>query len=274
MAKYITKSSGKKELFNVKKFTRSLLRAGASQDLAKKLAKDILKQENLKTTYNIYRYALTQLGKESRPVAARYNLKNALVQLGPSGFPFEKFVAQLFNYQGYQTSVGQFVEGYCVGHEIDVVAQKDNKHFMVEVKFHNRHGLKSDVKVALYVQARFQDIKKKWELDHSQDFHQPWLVTNTRFTSEAIKYGSCVGMQFLSWSYPEKNNLADLIHAAGLHPITCLTTLSGKQKKELIKKGFVLCKDVSKHKKHLKELGLSDYKINQVTQEAEGVCAL
>lgn len=276
MAKYIIKASGQKELFSIKKFKRSLEKSGASAELIKKLVKEIQKRTDLKTTHEIYKFALQRLGKEYRPVAARYNLKNALIDLGPTGFPFEQFVGHIYKYLGHKVKTNQTIQGFCVEHEIDLIAHKDDKHIMLECKFHNRHGLKTDVKVTLYIHGRFDDLKKQWKRtpDHGQEFHQAGVVTNTKFTSQAIAYGECTNLILLSWSYPRKNNLAELIDKSGLHPITCLTSLNMRQKKILINKGCVLCKDVRDHKKDLEQLGLTPYKIKQVIEESEGVCAL
>lgn len=276
MTKMVIKASGKKEPFDIEKFRTSLKRAGAADKTIDTLAQDIKKMPELNTTQQIYYYALEQLKKESQPVAARYKVKEALRELGPSGFPFEKFVAQIFEYQGYKTQVGIFVEGFCVEHEVDVVAEKENKHYMIEAKFHSRQDMKTDVKVTLYVQARFEDVKKKWQQDpeHKKEFHQPWVATNTKFTTEAIRYATCVQMNLLGWGYPAQNNIAELVDRLGIHPITCLTSLTKKQQRQLIQDGFVLCKDVGKHINDLKKLGLSDYKIEQVKLEAEGVCKL
>lgn len=167
MPKMIIKASGQKEPFNTKKFQNSLKRAGASDKTIEKLIRKIKKIPTLKTTQQIYYFALEELKKYSRPVAARYKIKEALQNLGPSGFPFEKFVAQLFEYQGYKAKNNVFIDGFCVDHEVDVVAQKDNKNYMVEAKFHQRQDLKTDVKVTLYVQARFEDILKNGKLIQS-----------------------------------------------------------------------------------------------------------
>ncbi len=81
-------------------------------------------------------------------------------------------------------------------------------------------------------------------------------------------------MMLLGGSYPKKGSLAQRIDQLGMYPITCLTSLTTKQKKILIENGFVLCKDVRKYTKLLKELGLTDYKVQQVIAESEGVCSL
>ena len=109
--------------------------------------------------------------------------------LGPTGFPFEKYIAEILKEYGYATKVGEVVKGYCVSHEVDVIAQKGKECFMIECKYHNKRGRRLDVKVAMYIYARFLDIKRAQEKikEHKKHFHQAWLVTNTKCTREAIR---------------------------------------------------------------------------------------
>lgn len=274
MSFYIIKSSGEKELFDIRKFRRSLFRSGASNKLISEIVRELKKRTDLRSTKDIYEFALDYLHKTDRPLAARYNLKRALMDLGPAGYPFEQFIAQLFKAQKYKIEQNNILPGKCVDHEVDVVAQKDDKHYIIECKFHNRRGLKSDVKVALYIKERFDDIRKAWDQDptHSHKIHNAWIVTNTVFTSEALKYGKCVNMKMLDWKYPAKANLPTMIDRHGLHPITALTSLNARQKRECIKAGFVLCKDAREHKDVLKRMRLSDYQIKKLIEEAEAVC--
>ena len=276
MQKLITKSTGEQEAFDIKKFRRSLKRAGASSKIVDQLAQEIERKSELTTTHEIYEYALGRLQEIHRPVAARYNLKAALYELGPSGYPFEEFVGALFREQGYSTRVGEIIKGVCIQHEVDVCLHKDKEHFMVECKFHNRPGIKSDVKVPLYVKARFDDIKAAWEKHekNTEEYHQAWVVTNTQFTSEARRYAKCVGMKAIGWSYPKDNSLAQMIDRLGLHPITALTTLNKRQKREFIEHGFVLCRDAHKQRPLLEQLGFDNKKIDAVLAEAMGVCEL
>ncbi len=276
MTKFIIKSSGIKERFDIKKFKRSLKRAGAKARTITTIANEVVRKSELTTTHDIYKYALSRLEDLHRPVATRYNLKAALYQLGPSGYPFEHFVAQLFAAQGYTVRVGEIVKGKCVMHEIDVCAYKKDKHFMIEAKFHNQMGIKSNVKVPLYVKARFEDVRAAWKKHEggAEEYHEVWIVTNTQFTKDAITYAQCVGMKAISWNYPKDGSLAQLIDEYALHPITSLTTLSKRQKKELISQGLVLCRDVAKHRKLLQKMKLSSQKIERVIEEAVGVCEL
>ncbi|MGE0206499.1 MAG: restriction endonuclease [Candidatus Babeliales bacterium] len=276
MQKMIIKSSGLKEPFDLKKFERSLKKSGAQEHLIKKIAHEIMQRPDLNTTQQIYYFALQQLEQEYRPLAARYNLKQALLSLGPSGFPFEQFIAHILQAEEYNTNTDVFVTGFCVDHQVDVVAEKNNEHIMVEAKFHNSRGIKTDVKVTLYVQARFEDIKKKLEKVPTQVpvIKTAMVATNTQFTTEAIRYATCINMRLLGWAYPINQSIAELVDRFKLYPITCLTTLNKKQKKELIGKGFVLCKDIHKNINALKALGFKERKLQKIIDEAEGVCSL
>lgn len=275
MPKYIIKASGEREPFNIKKFKRSLTHAGASPDLIEKLIKEIRKEPKLETTQDIYRYAIKHMKKEQPGAAARYNLKEALRQLGPVGYPFEQFIAEVFKAQGFKTQVGKIIDGKCVSHEVDIVVEKKRTRYMVECKFHNRHGIKSNVKVTLYIKARFDDITAQWiENESGPELHEAWVVTNTKFTSEAIAYCECTKMRLLSWNYPLKDNLAQLIDRLGVHPITALTCLNSREKKFFIQNGLVLCKDARSYQHLFKRLQLSKKKVKQIIQESEDVCTL
>ncbi len=142
---------------------------------------------------------------------------------------------------------------------------------MVECKFHNRPGIKSDVKVSLYVQARFEDIRTR---DENKNIRQAWLVTNTKLTSEAMKYGECKNIQLLSWSYPEHASLAHLIERYNLFPITTLTSLNRYQKGLLLQNGLLLCKDAKAQRTLLERSGLKPDEIDAIIQEATAVCVL
>ncbi len=276
MKQFVVKYSNEQESFSSQKLKESLRKAGADVKLAEDITQKIRKIKSISNTRDIHNYAFQYLKRKNRLVAGRYNLKRAIAELGPTGFPFEKFIGELLKHKGYSVKVGTIVDGQCVKHEIDVIAEKDNEHFMIECKFHNEHWIKSHIQTALYVKARFDDIEKAWvkKIGHSKKFHQAWIVTNTKFTSEASKYAKCVGINMISWNYPRGGNLVDIIDELKLHPITTLTTINQNQKKELIKGGVVLCRDVIKNVKFLKQIGLKDNKIKNVLEESHDICNL
>ncbi len=152
------------------------------------------------STTQIYQEAFKFLKKQEPGSAARYNLKRAIMELGPTGHPFERFVGELLQAQGYAVQVACLAQGFCVTHEVDVVAERNNNRLMVECKFRNQLGIKCDTKIALYVQARFEDIQKRLHTQKSDTpkFDKGWLLTNTKLTTEAVQYSRCVGLRAVS----------------------------------------------------------------------------
>ena len=272
---YVIKSSGERESWDPRKLERSLRAAKADEQLVQDIVTHVKKDaRDGMSTHDIYAHAFALLKRHSRTIAAQYSLKRAIAELGPSGFPFERFVAHILKAQGYRTKVGVMVRGACVTHEVDVVAEKDDERILVEAKFHNSPDIKSDVKVSLYVRARFQDIKKKLdEEDGGNHFNRAWLITNTSFTSEAIKYGTCAGLALTGWNYPKGYTLQDLVQRTETHPITCLTTLSHSNKDQLLNQGIVLCNDIPSNTHVLKSIGMNKGRITATLNEVKNLYA-
>lgn len=269
----ITKQDGTQEVFEIEKLRRSLANSGASERETNKIIEHIEKElKDRMTTSEIYKHAFSLLKKIEKPIAARYSMKRAILALGPSGYPFENFIAEILKAKGYSVEVGKIVQGACVEHEVDIIAVKGGTRLGIEIKFHNELGIHSDLKVALYVHARFEDIRKTKKKNSENHIDEDWLVTNTKFTSNAIKYGNCVGMKMISWNYPMKGNLNDLINETGVHPITALTTLSSAEKRRLIEQKVVLCRNIKNNEKILRFIGLSDQKIQNIIKESRALC--
>lgn len=270
----LIKASGKKVPFNIDKFRNSLENTGASADTIDEVSNYILEEiSGITTTRQLYKKAYSYLKKSSSVTASRYSLKKAILDFGPSGYPFEKFVAELLNYQGYKTQVGVIVDGHCVQHEIDVVAVKENKQIMVECKFHIDQSRKTDVKTPLYIHSRFRDIEKRRRksVESTPKFSEGWIVTNTRFSEDASQYGNCAGLKLISWDYPKKGSLKQRISVSGLHPVTCLSTLTQREKEKLLEMGVVLCKQLHEHPEWAERLHLSTTRFNKVMKEAEKI---
>jgi hypothetical protein len=275
MTATIIKATGESEAFQKDKLLQSLMRAGASTVLAEKVASEVAKGlRNGMSTKHIYKKAHELLRRAARPVAGRYHLKSGIMELGPSGFPFELYVSEILKQNAFVVQVGQIVEGHCVNHEVDVIAQKDDRHFMIECKYHNSPGMVCDVKIPLYIQARFQDVQARWKLipGHREKFHQGWVVTNTRFTADAIKYGTCSGLNLVSLDFPQKGSLRDMIEETGLYPLTCLTTLTQPEKKLLLDKKIVLCREICHDSEYLRQINIPASRIKEVLEEGHQLC--
>ncbi len=275
----VVKVSGVREPWDPHKLERSLFAARADKDLVKKIV-ELVERDMYDGmhTRDVYRHAFALLKRYDRPVAAQYSLKKALAQLGPSGFPFERFIASILHARGYHTQVGVMIPGECVEHEVDVIAEKEDERMIVEAKFHNSQEIKTDVKVALYVHARFQDIHKRFiaedKLKQHEHFDRAWLITNTSFTSQAIQYGACAGLSMTGWNYPTGRTLQDLVQETKTHPLTCLTTLTGNQKNALLEGGTVLCRDIITNTRPLEHIGISKARIAAIQEEGERVCTI
>jgi hypothetical protein len=218
--------------------------------------------------------AMSKLKSRSKPMAARFHLKQAIMELGPSGFPFENFIAALLKEQGYAVQIGVTVQGKCVKHEVDVIAEKDNQHFMIECKYHNQPGNVTNVKIPLYIHSRFRDVEEQWKQipGHSMKFHQGWVVTNTRLTTDAVQYGSCAGLHLWSWDYPYGKGLKDIIDETGLYPLTCLTTLSVHEKNELLNRHIVMCKELCHNPQLLSQIGIKGDRADRIIREGNELC--
>ena len=198
------------------------------------------------------------------------------MELGPTGFPFERYFAEVLKQEGFSTETGQTIEGQCVTHEIDVIAKKDNKVILTECKFHADTRHKSDVKIPLYIHSRFLDLEnqRKKNKNKVKKKYQGWIVTNTRFTGQALKYGACVGLYMLDWNYPENRSLKERIDKASLHPITCLTTLTKNEKRKLLQKMVVLSKDLCQDENALQSIGIKGIRRKRILAEANALCKL
>ncbi len=240
---YVIKNSGEKEPLNLNKVARACKRAGADNKTCDQITKLVKsKAYNGITTKEIYQIVFQELKKINTPCAAKYSLKQAIMSLGPSGFPFEKYLSELFQNYGYKTSTNNFVKGKCITHEIDVIIEKQNKKYMLEAKYHNEPGTVTGLHPAMYTYARFLDIKPGYQ---TKPFDGAYLITNTRCSPDAIGFAECYNLKIISWDYPKGESLRELIEKQKLYPITILQSIGRFEKEELSKAGILLIKDIA-----------------------------
>jgi hypothetical protein len=271
----IKKYSGEFVAFDESKLHFSLQRSGANEETIQKVISRV--KEELtegKSTQKIYSEAFKILKRLSRSSAARYNLKQSIMQLGPSGFPFEKYIGEIFKYQDYEVQTNLTFNGKCVAHEVDVLAEKNNTIFVTECKFHNRQGVKSDVKVAMYFKSRVIDIAKgnQYLPEFKGKEIVGMLATNTRFTADAIVYCKCENIKLISWDYPQNGSLKDRIEISGLYPVTCLTSLKRREKQILLDEGIVLGKTLKERPELLNQFNFSNFRKKNINQELNELC--
>lgn len=271
----VIKKSGEVVRFSKEKLRSSLMRSGADRKTVSQImnrVRDDLYQGI--PTQEIYDKAFAMLLKKKSHFAAKYRLKKAIYELGPTGFPFEVFVSELLAASGYRTRVGVEVSGKCVSHEVDVWAEKEGANVMVECKFHSEEGLYCNVKIPLYIHARFNDIQAHWTAHNSEKevLAPGWVVTNTRFSQDALRYGRCVGLYLLSWDTPKEDSLKDRIDRLGLYPVTVSTLLTHEEKQGLLDRRIVLCRQVLAQKQVLQELHISPERLDKICAEMNQLC--
>ncbi|GAA4241337.1 restriction endonuclease [Winogradskyella psychrotolerans] len=271
----IIKSSGEKVKFSLEKLRASLKRSGAEEHIVNQVL-DKVRDELYQgiSTKEIYNRAFALLKKNKSYFASKYKLKKAIYELGPTGFPFERFVSAILKYSGYKTEIGKILQGKCVSHEVDVIARKNSEVTIIECKFHGDQGLNCNVKIPLYINSRYRDIKDNWQkLRKKEDpLTQGWVVTNTRFTKDALEYGNCCGLYLLSWDYPLNDGLKDRIDRLGLYPITVSTLLSQREKQFLLSRSVVLCRELINDKFYLDHLGVSETRKKKILDEISHLC--
>jgi Holliday junction resolvase len=272
---WVVKASGETEKFDPEKIRRTCIKAGASEDLADKIVREVEKKSyDGISTREILHMTISFLKKEKPAVASRYDLKGAIFRLGPAGFTFEHLVAEIFKELGYETKVHSIIRGACVSHEVDVIATKDKNNYMVECKYHNIPGIYTGLRESLYTYARFLDLNEGFKIGVCRKFNQPWLVCNTKFSEDAVQYAICKNMRLVGWNYPENQGLEYMIEKNKLYPITMLRNLDSESQEKLANVGLVLTKDLVRiNIKELSEITkITKNKLKVLADESKEIC--
>ena len=252
----ITKSTGETESFSQSKLRRSIERTGLQSKDCKKIADEVSQRIKPGTrTKDIYKHTYKLITQHSSVAAAHYSLKKSILELGPNGYEFEYFISKYFDELGFKTYQGTILQGEFVRHEVDVIASKTNYQIYVECKFHNNMGTKNDIKIALYVKARWDDLRNGPDGKYLKEFY---LVSNTAFSKDAITYAKGVGLKLLGINAPENSSLLDQIKIYKLFPITCLKKLKKSVVNELLLRKIILCKDLLKEKNLMLKMQMTD----------------
>jgi len=268
----VRKRTGEIVDFSFDKLRNSLRHSGAEEPVIDRIIDYIGRNiyDNI-TSHEIYKMAYEKLRDIRSVYASRYKLKKAIYELGPSGFPFERLVSVILEKNGYKTEIGAVIKGHCVQHEVDVLALKKGRYNVIECKFHSDEKYICNIKIPLYIHSRYYDLKKGWHLDYPLD--DVWIVTNTRFSEDAIQYARCNNIRLLSWNYPKGNGIKDRISKLGLYPLTTLTLLSDQEKDELLDNDIVLCSELAENNYLLNKIGVSKSRKQRVLDEIGQLCS-
>ena len=130
-----------------------------------------------------------------------------------------------------------------------------------------------NVQVPLYFHSRLNDIvnRRKQDPDYKEFQFSGWIVTNARFSSDALDYGKCSGLHLLSWDFPVGNGLKDIIDRVKIYPITVLNHLTNRQKQNLMERGVVMCRQLKEDPGLLEPFQLKKLEYNLLMEELEAL---
>jgi len=269
---FVINLRGEKESFSLKKVFNSARRAGASEKLAQEIALKIQKQifPGIKTS-EIFKKVKQLLRRSDKPSGLRFSLKEAIRKLGPSGFPFEKYIGNIFLTQGFEVFLNQKISGRYAKHEIDFLAKRDKLLYVGECKFRIHPGERIDLGITLAIYARFLDLKQGNYFEKFKGYNiKPILVTNAKFSSQAKRYSQGMSIELLGWNYPVNKGLETIIDSKKLYPITILPSLTGYLMEIFASQGMMIVQDILKIdiKKFCQENRIKKDKISSLINEA------
>lgn len=269
----IKKQSGEIVPFDKNSLHRSLINSGTKLEDANQICDKITNEiYNGMSTKELYEKAFGLLKNLKSSVAARYSLKRALQDLGPEGFFFEKWVAKIFEVQGYDTITSQTLTGKStINHEVDVIISNKTEDIVCECKFRNDIDAKISVTTPMYFLSRFIDLKDNSFTFFNRSFkpQKGYLITNAFFTTDSIAFAECYDISLISWNYPEDKSIKRLTDYHGLYPITCLTTLTKKEEQILLSKNCILVRELVKNPILLDHFKFSAERKELILKEAE-----
>lgn len=269
----IKKQSGEIVPFDKNSLHKSLINSGTNLEDANQICDKITNEiYNGISTKELYEKAFGLLKNLKSSVAARYSLKRALQDLGPEGFFFEKWVAKIFEVQGYDTITSQTLTGKStINHEVDVIISNKTEDIVCECKFRNDIDAKISVTTPMYFLSRFIDLKDNSFTFFNRPFkpQKGYLITNAFFTTDSIAFAECYDISLISWNYPEDKSIKRLTDYHGLYPITCLTTLTKKEEQILLSKNCILVRELVKNPVLLDHFKFSAERKELILKEAE-----
>lgn len=219
------------------------------------------------STKDIYRLVLKAISEQKGRIGLRhrYQLKEAIMNLGPAGFHFENYVGKILGHYGFEISgIRTKIKGECANHEIDLIGNSEGKKYLIECKHSSGRGSFIGLKVALYTHARF--------IDTSPNFDGEMIVCNAKISQTAKQYSNCIGQQVFSWRYPPKKSLEKIIETFKLYPITILN-LNSRELEQFSTNNIMLLQDLLKlnEKDLTRHTGLSIKRIRTLSKLAEQI---
>jgi hypothetical protein len=271
MSVFVVKADGSRQLFDREKVVKTCLRMGANMDIAEEVAGKVEEKaydgiETKKILSMIFR-----LLRRYKPVIKHLlDLRKGLSLMSPQAF--ERFVQVLLDEHGYEVTSNQIVGGRCVEHEVDAIAKKNGVTYYVEAKHHSNYHTPTGLDESRIARAVLEDVTEGFELGlNDLRIDRAMIVTNTKFSEHAKRYGECRNILQIGWSSPPYRGLQDLIEEKKLHPITCLKSLRKEIRGRLADAGIVFMKQLAETdlEDFEEKTGVSQGSLTRIIEEAK-----
>lgn len=271
----IVKWDGRREQFDLNKLQRSLLRLGAPLEVAKNVSEQIEREAYPgMTSKEIFDLATAKLNLHEPAISLREDLKTSLAKM-KGGSDFEEYVRLIFRAHGYTVKGNRVIQGRCVAHEIDGIAESGDECIYLEVKHHSSVHSYTPFDVTLAAKAKWDDLQSGYESGStSYCFSRVLVVNNTRLSVHASQYAECVGIDHLGWNAPLGRGIDCMIEEKGLYPITILKTLHKEERDILSTNGILTLRQLETtsgvdgiHELRLNELKDHAAKVMKMSQQ-------
>lgn len=266
------KADGRKQLFDKEKIIQTCLRVGASREIAEKIAKKIeAKVYNGIETKKILNMIFRLLSVYKPSIKHIVDLRKALSLMKPKP-DFERFIQILLSEHGYDVTPNQIIRGKCGEHEVDAVARKNGKTYMVEVKHHYNYHAPTGLDVSRIARAVFEDITEGFRLGlNSVKIDEAMIVCNTKLSNHAKRYAECRGIHHIGWGSPTDHDLRVMIEEKKAYPITYIKGLNKNLREKFSYAGIILLKHlvIEEKGKIEKKTGIPKGLLESLTKKAQ-----
>jgi hypothetical protein len=269
---FVTKADATRQLFDREKVVKTCLRMGASRKIADEVVEKIEKRlyDGIPTS-KILQMTFRLLRKYKPAIRHLLDLRKGL-SLMDSKPEFEKFVQILLAHNGFEVTPNRLVTGKCVEHEVDAITRKDGITYFVEAKHHMNYHTPTGLDESRIARAILEDVTEGFELGKSNlKIDRAMIVTNTRYSEHARRYGKCRNILQIGWSSPTNLSLQNMIEEKNLYPLSCLRGLKSETKTKLVNSGIVLMKQLFEEKPSTlsRKTGVQKETLKQIIEKAK-----
>ena len=272
MGVFVIKADGNRQLFDREKVVKTCLRMGASRKIADEVAEKVEKRlyDGIPTS-KILQMTFSLLRKYKPAIRHLLDLRKGL-SLMDSMPEFENFVQILLAHNGFEVTPNRLVTGKCVKHEVDAIARKDGITYFVEAKHHVSYHTPTGLDESRIARAVLEDVTEGFEFGKgSLQVDRAMIVTNTRYSEHARRYGKCRNILQIGWSSPVDLSLQNMIEEKNLYPLSCLRGLKSETKTKLVNAGIVLMKQLFEEKPSAlaRKTGVQKETLKQIIEKAK-----